>query len=145
MDGGVNDLEGTVADLVGGLLLPLLLLSKGGIADLETPERKVGEDVEVGLGERISSADFTSGGSATLCTMLTDRQSAAGIMRYSLGAGGRQQPGQPGLLRPARVAGGSVLAHLQYPQPLNVSTSAFFKYKKSARGCNPRFRQTSLT
>ena len=45
--------------------------------------------------------------------MLTAGQSAGCIKLYSLGKGGRQQPGHPGLFRPALFAGGSVRAHYE--------------------------------
>lgn len=63
--------------------------------------------------ERLSSAALTSDGMGTWCTRLTDRQSAGCMRRCSLGAGARQQPGQPALKYPAALGGGLVRAHLQ--------------------------------
>ena len=51
---------------------------------------------EVGAAVMLSSMDLMSGGMGTWCTVLTAGQSAAPMSLYSLGLGGRQQPGQPG-------------------------------------------------
>lgn len=59
----------------------------------------------------LSSNALTSGGTGIWCTVDTAGQSAGGIKRLSPDSGLRQQPGQPGLVRPACLAGGLVFAH----------------------------------
>ena len=51
---------------------------------------------DVGETLMLSRMDLISGGMGTWCTTLTASQSAAPMYLYSLAAGGRQQPGQPG-------------------------------------------------
>ncbi len=59
----------------------------------------------------LSSNALTSDGTGIWCTVDTAGQSAGGIKRLSPDSGLRQQPGQPGLVRPACLAGGLVRAH----------------------------------
>lgn len=84
-----------------GLEFPLFLRSKPGIGAFDpVPARPpLTDNVGTGLplGPRLSKAAFMSVGIGTWWIILTDRQSAAWIMRCSLTVGGRQHPGHPGL------------------------------------------------
>lgn len=94
-------LTAVLLSLVGGLPPPvpvpvpvpllLFLRSNGGMNGLEDDRPPVVSPSRISL---------ISGGIGIWCTILIDRQSAACIIRYSLGAGARQQPGQPGLGKP---------------------------------------------
>lgn len=110
----VSDFAAKAPDLVEGLEVPLFLRSKDG---LPVPLLRPGFGDTEGRGlpllDKPSNTALISGGIGTWWMMLTDRQSAAGMSLYSLGEGGRQQPGQPGLLYPDCLGGGggSVRAH----------------------------------
>jgi len=100
-------------DLLEGEL-PLFLRSYDGMTDLPPPPMpRAFAGMGLPLVPRLSRAALMSGGMGTWCTILTDRQSAACIIRCSFAVGGRQHPGQPGLLYPACFGGGLVRAHLQ--------------------------------
>lgn len=99
-------------DRLEGPELPLFLRSNEGMIDLPPPPMpRPLAGTGLPLVPRLSRAALMSGGIATWWTMLTDRQSAACIIRYSLGVGGRQHPGQPGLLYPTCFCEGLVRAH----------------------------------
>lgn len=95
----VSDFAAKAPDLGEGLEVPLFLRSKDG---LPVPLLRPGFGDTEGRGlprlDKPSNTTLISGGIDTWWMMLTDRQSAAGMNLYSLGEGGRQQPGQPGLL-----------------------------------------------
>lgn len=87
--------EGGAADLLR-LVLELFLRSIDGI---DGP-RPSPEEMEPLLRDKLSRMFLISGGIGTEWTTLTECQSAACTRRHSLGLGGRQHPGQPGLSCP---------------------------------------------
>jgi hypothetical protein len=98
-------------DLLEGPELPLRLRSNDGTAALPPPAPPLPPGTGLPLFPRLSKAALMSGGIGIWCMMLTDRQSAACIIRYSFVVGGRQHPGHPGLLYPVCFGGGLVRAH----------------------------------
>lgn len=85
-----------------GLVGVLALRRELGVACLPAVVRVLGVDGgEMGdlVGGRLMEASrrFISGGIAMPWTMLTAVHSTIWIMSYSVGAGGRQHPGHPGL------------------------------------------------
>lgn len=87
--------EGETADLLR-LVLELFLRSINGI---DGPRPSPG-DMGLLLRDKLSRMLLISGGIGTEWTTLTECQSAACTRRCSLGLGGRQHPGQPGLSCP---------------------------------------------
>lgn len=86
---------------------------RAGVDGLDMDFGEVGTVEGALVGGRLSEASrrSISGGIGVPWTMFTAFHSAAWIMLYSNGEGGRQHPGHPGLLYPFVFAGGSMSTH----------------------------------